>query len=624
MIVVKRARPVGSPKRRMVRGAMPRESHIAMFAVALSLSLSDAASSQQPKAALRTGEPSTNVLAEQAVKMPMRDGVTLVGTVFRPTASAQSGKKQRFPVILARTPYGRQIEATVYGKFFAKHGYAFVAQDVRGRFDSEGSWTPFRHERSDGVDSIDWLIRQPWCDGSVAMFGASYGAVCAWHAATAAHPNLRAVIAMVNVADPDQFMPFEGGVFHIGYAGWAKLLEAIEKPGGTAMMPLFDWNRAARVRPLSELDSFFGTSHKYVDEVLAKPLSDREYWQRISYQHDLSNARVAGLHITGWYDVHRKGTFSAYERLRRHAATQAARDSQYLIVGPWAHLGVNRSRTMGGVDFGKNALIDLNGMMLKFLDDHMNGDRTSWNAMKRVRLFVAGPNRWHEASDWPLPNATPQKLFLASAGTARKRGNDGCLRRATNRPSKNEFDEFIYDPDDPPPFLGSMALYPIPAHVNDKSSETDRPDVLDYTSDAFAEPMESIGAVRVVLHVSTSAEDTDFAVELFRLTKEGKMFRLTGGIQRLRFRRGYDQDQPVTAGRIAKVVIDCPPIGLRLEEGDRLHLQIGSAAAPAFAPHLNTLEPIYSAKNAVVATNRVWHAPKRESYLAISLTPRPK
>ena len=170
-----------------------------MFAVIVTLALSAAAGSQRPEVTPPNDEPRSKVLAERGVKMPMRDGVNLVGDVFLPVAPARNGIKRKFPVVLARTPYGRQTEATLYGEFFANHGYAFVAQDVRGRFESEGSWTPFLHERDDGSDSIDWLIRQPWCNGDVAMFGASYGGMCAWYAATSGHTRLRAVIAIVNV-----------------------------------------------------------------------------------------------------------------------------------------------------------------------------------------------------------------------------------------------------------------------------------------------------------------------------------------------------------------------------------------------------------------------------------------
>ena len=488
-----------------------------MHAAIVSLALPVLIAAQPPEDVPAAGDTSCKVLTSREIKIPMTDGVNLVGDVFRPNTS-----EPKDPVVLARTSYGRNIEGELYGEFFAKHGYAFVPQDVRGRFESEGVWTPFLHERNDGVDTIDWLKRQPWCNGEVAMFGASYGAMCAWQVASAGHSQLRAVIAMVNVADPDQFMPFDGGACHIGFAGWVRLLEAIEQPEGIASVALFDWDGASRTRPLSELDTFFGTSQGYVDEMLARPLSDRKYWRRLSYQRELENARVAGLHITGWFDVHRKGTFSAYERLRNNAATSEARNSQYLVVGPWAHLGVNRTSTMGSVDFGDQSLIDLNEMMVRFLNRHIKGEQDLLPADKRVRVFVTGLNRWTHASDWPLPGGQSQGLFLMSTGSASKRRGGGLLRQEADRSSSNEFDEFFYDPDNPPNFLGSLALYPIPVHVSDKSTSLDRADVLDYTSEAFAVRTEAIGAPHVVLYVSTDATDTDFAVELFRLTEDGK------------------------------------------------------------------------------------------------------
>lgn len=571
------------------------------------------------KKANPTTHPTAEVLVEKSIRIPMRDGVHLVADVFRPTHAGSSNATDRVPVILARTPYGRHLEGTLYGQFFAKHGYAFVAQDVRGRFESEGEWTPFLHERDDGADSIGWLAKQPWCNGDVAMFGASYGAMCAWYAATSGQPQLRAVIAMVNVADPDQFMPFTGGVFHIGFAGWAKMLEAMEGPGGMASVPRFDWEKAVRVRPLSELDRFFQTRHTYVDDVLEHPLSDRNYWNRIGYVDKLSKASVAGLHITGWFDVHRAGTFSAYDRLREHAATPEAREAQYLLVGPWAHLGVNRLRKLGSADFGADAITDLNETMVRFLDRHLKRSQNGFGDDGRVRRFVLGENQWRVSNDWPPSDARAVTLNLASSGMANLRSDGGTLSVSRGGLAGTEFDEFRYDPDDPPPFLGSMALYPVADHTTDKSTLSDRIDVLDYRSGKLAVFAEVVGPVEVVLFVSTSASDTDLAAELFRVTPTGGMFRLTGGIHRLRYRHGYDEDAPVEPGQVVKLVIRCPPIACRLEPGDRLHLQIGSAAIPAYAPHLNTLDPIATAKDSVIATSCVWHSARRQSYVALSV-----
>lgn len=591
------------------------------LAVALGANGLQARASQSGK--MRSASaPAVEVLVEKGVAIPVRDGIHLVADVFRPAGSNAQSVANRVPVILARTPYGRNIEGTLYGKFFAEHGYAFVAQDVRGRFDSEGTWTPFVHESDDGSDSIDWLVKQPWCNGDVAMFGASYSGMCAWYAAATGHSHLRAVIAMVNVADPDQFMPFTGGVFHIGFAGWAKMLEAMEAPGGLASIPLFDWEKAVRVRPLGDIDTFFKTQHTYVDEALQHPLSDRKYWDRISYLKKLSGAKVAGLHISGWFDVHRKGTFSTYERMRNGAATPTARDSQHLIIGPWAHLGVNRVKTIGSVDFGPNAITNLDETMVRFLDHHLKGLENGFGDDGRVRLFVTGENKWWFADDWPPSDMHTLKLSLSSAGTANSRQGGGTLGGSRDTSLNMEFDEFRYDPVDPPPFLGSMALYPLPDHTADKSTLPDRKDVLDFSSAAFTTTVDLVGPVQVVLYVSTNAPDTDFAVELFRVTTSGGMFRLTGSIRRLRYRDGYDNDSPVKPGQVTKLVIDCPPIGCRLDPGDRLHLQIGSAACPAYAPNLNTLDPIATATEPVTATSRVWHSAGRESYITVSTRPQ--
>ena len=615
-------------KKRDTEQVASRQMATVLYAVvwlALALAKICPAAAQQAEAiqprqtGSKTAQPA-DVHVVRSVKIPMRDGVDLVADIYLPPGTRGTGKSQRVPAVLARTPYGRNVEGTLYGRFFAGRGYAFVTQDVRGRFDSEGDWAPFRSERDDGSDSIDWIVKQPWCSGEVAMFGASYGGMCAWYAATTAHPRLRAVIAMVNVNDPDQFMPFAGGVFHIGFAAWAKMLEAMEAPGGLASAAPSDWENAPRVRPLGEIDTFFKTKHNYVDEVLEHPLSDRAYWDRLSYLKQLSNAQVAGLHISGWFDVHRAGTFAAYEHLRQGAA---AREGQHLIIGPWAHLGVNRSRTMGSTDFGPSAITDLDESMVKFLDHHLKGIENGFGDKGRVRFFVTGENKWRFANDWPPPDTHAKRLFLASSGKANLRSGGGRLGDSSDRAADADFDEYRYDPNDPPAFLGSMGLYPMPAPTEDKSKHPDRTDVLDYRSDAYSAAVELVGPVQAVLYVSTDAPDTDFAVELFRVTPGGAMYRLTGNVRRLRYHRGYAKGEPVTPGQITKLIIDCPPIGCRLNPGDKLHLQIGSAALPAYAPNLNKLDPIHSATESVIATSRVWHSPGRKSYITVPVRSEP-
>lgn len=515
-----------------------------------------------------------DVKIDRKVSVPMRDGVKLVADVYAPKAEG------KFPVVLARTPYGRGTEGMLKGSFFARRGYVFVAVDVRGRGESEGEWFPFRNEEKDGYDTIDWIAKQPWCDGNVGMIGASYVGVVQWYAAKSRHPNLKAIVPQVSPPDPDQNIPYEGGVFVLATAWWAKMLD---NPNGKV-----DWDKAMKTLPLSELDVAVGTKMKFLDEWLAHPPSDEKYWAPFRYQNHEMN--VAVLNISGWFDGDQPGAPQNFVGRRKHK-------HQFLIMGPWTHF-FNSSRTIGKADFGPEAVIDLDHVELRFFDRYLKGIDNGMDGEDPVAVFVMGENKWRKLKDWPSQTTS---LYL-SGGKPAKRDGDGRLVAGGAKGAG----EFRYDPMNPPKTLADFEDMSGAAATADQSVLEDREDILDYTSAPLAESADVIGDVKAILEISTDAEDTDFAVEVFRLTSDGKMYAIAGGIQRVRYRNGKDEP-----AKRATIEVDCWATGVRLAKGDRIRVQVSSWAFPGYARNLNTLESPLTAKAAVVATNRVQHGTSR-------------
>ncbi|GEM_PF-6907562 len=530
------------------------------------------------------------VRSEKKARIPMRDGVKLAADVVRP---AGEGK---FPAILLRTPYGREMEGRIKGGYFARRGYVVVAQDVRGRGESEGEWFPLKNEERDGSDTIDWIAAQPWCDGNVGMIGASYVGWTQWYAAKSRHPKLKAIVPQVAPPDPTENIPYEGGVFLLATAWWAYQLEHM---GGR-----LEWDAKLKTLPLSDLDDAIGVKHRFLDEWLAHPPDD-PYWEPLRYQRSFDSIDIPALHISGWYDGDQPGSVQNYEAMRK-----LGRKGQYLIMGPWSH-GFNMSRTIGDIDFGREAVIDLDSVILRFFDRYLKGTDNGIEREDPVAVFVMGKNAWRREKDWPLPAARPTKLHLVGGKANRREGDGGLVLEPRESPE----DVLRYDPNDTPKIPVEWNDPTGAAVTMDYSKYEDRDDVLDYTSAPLGSPVEITGPISVVLSVSTDAADTDFTASWYRLTKEGKLVPITGGVQRLRYRTG--RDAPVKPGEIVPVEIDCWATGLRLEKGDRIRLEVGSTAFPAYARNLNTLESPLTARKAVVATNRVYHDPKRPSYLLL-------
>lgn len=553
------------------------------------------------------------VLVERGVEVPMRDGVRLKVDLYRPAGEGQ------FPAILARTPYNRATEGALKGHYYAERGYVFLAQDVRGRFESEGEFVPFLNEERDGADTLSWIAVQTWCTGDVGMIGASYVGLVQWLAAKSGHPALKCIVPQVSPPDPQENFPYEGGCFLLTAAWWSRVLETME--AGTDWASGLDWEALYKTLPLGDLDRALGASEKcFLDEWLAHPPHDVAYWERMSYQARFPQMSVPAFHVSGWWDGDMPGAYQNFAGMRASAKTEAARKGQVLVMGPWTHF-FNTQRKLGDVDYGDDAVIDLESCHLRFFDRHLKGIENRIEQDPPVYVFVMGANRWRAAQGWPLPETRFTQLFLASGGNAKKRDGDGRLQLAPPA-ADGRAESYRYDPLELPSMEGfdwgdtSGAMV-----TSDRSEDPDTESDLDFLSPPLAAPCEIVGPLEVVLWVSSDAADTDFSAGLYRVTPDGKRYAIRGGVQRLRYARDPRRDQPVPPNEIVPVRIDLWATGIELAAGERLALTVDSLAWPSYARNLNTLESPLTAKDAVVTTNTIYLDAKRPSHLLLPVIP---
>ena len=556
-------------------------------------------------------QPTHAVVIEENLRVPMRDGKTLAADVHRPDAEG------KFPTVLIRTPYDRRNEALANGARFARRGYAVVAQDVRGRFDSEGTFFPLIHEERDGSDTLDWIAEQPWSDGNVGMIGGSYVGWVQWYAAKSGNPHLKAIIPQVSPPDPDQNIPYEGGVFLLSSAWWAGVLTHMA--AGGAGIPDKDYDAIMATLPLNDLDEAFGSSEPFLDAWLAHPPDDEAYWGPQRYQPYLKDMSVPALHLTGWYDGDQPGALQNFPVMQRHAKTQEARDGQFLIVGPWGH-GFNVMRRLGDIDFGDEALVDLTAVEVRFFDRYLKGIDNGVERDKPVWVFTMGENRWHNEETWPIPGTAFTPLYLGSDGDARRRDGDGHAHLAAGGGSE-ESSAIEYDPASFPDFMVDWTDTTGQAATRDLDTLEDRADNLEFLSAPLAAPVELTGPFEAVLYVTSSAADADFTVSVVRVDARGRARVVAGGIQRMRYRNG--PDEPVPPGEVAKLTVDLWACGLRFDKGDRIRVEIACSGFPGYARNLGTLDPIGAATELVTATNRVLHTQEFPSHVILPVVPRP-
>lgn len=561
-----------------------------------------------------TKRPSHDVRVQLDLGCPAEDGVRLSTDVYFPDA------KGPWPCILIRTPYNNNdpVKKIPLARTLAAAGYAVAIQDVRGRYDSDGVWEPFFNEARDGLAAQTWLAAQALCNGNIALMGRSYEGYCVWMGTFGHHPAVKAIIPIVALPDPLINVPWWNGS-----VCWSMITWALFVHGRTNQdISQYNWEALYKFRPVSKLDEKLGFESKMWQDWMKHPLKD-EYWKPACYMHRMAELDLPALHITGWYDDDGASTYNNYPNARRLAKSK---EEQYVLVGPWPH-ATNTKTVVQGVDFGPEEIIDINGIILDWLDLQIGGRPESWDERPLARVFLMGSNTWHDLADWPPPGTKEQSLYLHSSGRANSLFGDGVLRwdrSPTREPSATaqeqwhtaEFDEYAYDPDDPTPYLYDAGTLQVGGPFDARPVQR-RDDVLCYTTAPLKEDVVLCGRVFAELWVSSSAADTEFCAMLCDVHENGLARQLCDGNVRLALRDSLEQLDPVLAGQIVKVRIDMWATGIRIFKGHRIRLQVASAAVPKFPAHTNTLEPPGSATEVVVATNRVYHAAQHPSRLLL-------
>jgi putative CocE/NonD family hydrolase len=551
------------------------------------------------RAAVPSG--SHGIVMAYDVRVPMRDGITLSADIYRPDTS------DPVPAILVRTPYDNGVAAHVAaGKKWAARGYAYVVQDVRGRGESDGEFYPLVTEANDGFDTIEWITRQAWSSKRVGMMGGSYLGWVQVYAAGLKPAGLVAIAPSVTPPDPDRNFPVQFGAYEPSTLSW---LAAIS---GRTMQDIseHDLRGAYSHLPLYGADALLGRTLKPWRDWLDHPLRD-DYWKAQAYQERLKTSEIPMLHISGWYDDVLVGTTENFANLKDHP-------NQFLIIGPWGH-HINTARTIGAIDFGPDALIDLDAVYLRWFDRWLKGIQNGVESDPKVRIFRMGDNQWFTEKEWPLARTQFTRYYLTSGGRANSRFGDGRL--VTRLPSTGSAsDTYQSDPMHPFPFVTDDAFSQI-GGPDDYRKVEERKDALVYTTAPLQQPLDVCGPLSVHLFAASSAKDADWATKVLAVRPDGFALRLNDGIVRARFRRGREREEFLESGRVEEYDVDSWSTCIRLGVGWRLRLEVASHAFPKFDRNMQTGGPIGKEAIGVIAQQTVYHDRERASYVLVPVMP---
>jgi len=585
-------------------------------------------------------QPTYEVELDDEVGVPMRDGIKLATDIYKPKAEGQ------FPIILVRTPYKKEMNE-LQGMFYARRGYVYAVQDCRGRFASPGEWRPFFNEPADGYDTIEWLATQPWSTGKVGMIGGSYLGWVQWWAARDAPPHLTTMIPNVSPPDPYFNIPYEYGAFFLfGAIWWADVLqqEATADLSGKAMMDIMDKKYATLLRglPVIDLDeAVLGKQNPYWREWIAHPDND-QYWQPVSFLPRLDDVAIPVYHQSGWFDGDGIGT-----KLNYLGMVNFGHSRQKLTLGPWGHTASATRMGPLEVDFGPNAIVDLERSYLRWLDRWLKEKQNGIDTEPLVNVFVMGTDKWLSGKTYPLPETEFVKFYLASGGNANTSAGDGRLELSAPTDSVAAFDTYVYDPADPTPdpnfymsardTAAESAGGPADSLREVVSVEAERAnaaayharvnssrrDILVYDTPPMTEPLTFVGPISAEIYASSSGLDTDWFMRLSQIDERGQIFPLVHGVIRARYRKSFSQPTPLVPGEIDKYYIDMWQTGITVPKGARLRVEVSSATFPTFSRNLNTGGHNETETTFVPATQTIYHDAAHPSYVLLPVVRSP-
>ncbi|MGH8072942.1 MAG: CocE/NonD family hydrolase [Lysobacter sp.] len=587
--------------------------------------------------------------SETAVLVPMRDGIGLSTNIWRP-----KGATGKLPTVLWKTPYNEHNirgSGARYAIEAVRRGYAFIVQNERGRYFSEGDYEILGYPQTDGYDALSWIAEQPWSNGKVGTLGCSSSAE--WQLALAGmdHPAHAAMVPMASGAGIGKVGPFwEQGNFYTGgvprtlFAVWmygvdnplrAQLPKGLEGDMRArvaqyndlqAEKPEVDWPEHIRHLPYAELLSSLDEPSATFEELIARGPGDPA-WKTGGLYDDSMGWGVPALWFNSWYDVSIGPNMALFNHASTVNSDREASANQFVVVGPNPHCQFSKlseDYKVGDRDMG-DASFPVDEQVWAFFD-HWLKDKSAAFASNtpHVRYFTMGANRWQSDSQWPPKAAEPVRMYLHSGGNANSMYGDGVL--SFEAPSADEpEDSYRYDPTNPVQTIGGGDCCNgglVTAGAFDQRQIESRHDVLVYTSAPLDEPMEVSGFVDALLKVSSSARDTDFAVKLVDVAPDGTAWIIGDTMLRARYRDSYTQPELMQAGQVYTLKPTPITTSIRFDKGHRIRVEVTSSNFPKFARNLNTGGPNETESEPVVADNAVHHSADAASYIELPVVRR--
>ena len=588
---------------------------------------------------------------DQKVMMPMRDGVRLATDIYRPRTN------NKVPIIFSRTPYnfnswgdGEEKTRAYYSAYEAvKRGYAYVVQNERGRYFSEGEWDILGVPLTDGFDAFSWMSNQQWSNGKIGTIGCS--STAEWQMAVAAldHPSHAAMVPQgfgAGVGRVGEYYEqgnwYKGGVEQLLFPSWLYGVEHDKFkpriPSGATQEDLIrisrfydlapenpnvDWSEAFKHLPIQDLLKNVNGKKEIYDKMIRRKPNDPD-WYTGGLYHDDMEFGVPSFWFVSWYDIATSPNIALFNHVRNNAKDLKIRDDQYLIIAPTLHCGFKRATEntiVGELSVG-DARLNYDDQIYSFFDLMLkNVDNDFKEETPRVQYYTMGSNKWQNSEQWPPENIEMTNFYLTSSGNANTLNGDGKLT-TLKRKVKNNTDSLLYDPMNPVQSVGGGVCCmgnALKGGSFDQQEIELREDVLVYSTDNLKNGFEVTGFINSTIYLSSDVKDTDITIKFIDVYPDGRAFNIDETIQRVRYREGYDKEVMMEKNSVYKVDLTPMSTSYYFKKGHQIRIEVSSSNFPRFARNLNTGGNNYDESISVVANNKIYHSKKYPSLITLPI-----
>ncbi|MDA7810355.1 CocE/NonD family hydrolase [Flavobacteriaceae bacterium] len=588
---------------------------------------------------------------DQKVMMPMRDGIRLATDVYRPKTD------EKVPIIFSRTPYnfnswvdGKEKTRAYQSAYQAvKRGFAYVIQNERGRYFSEGEWDILGVPLTDGFDAFSWMSDQDWSNGKIGTIGCS--STAEWQMAVAAldHPSHAAMVpqgfgaGVGRIGDYyEQGNWYRGGVEQLLFPSWLYGVEHDKFkpriPSGATQddlirisrfydlapkNPKVDWAEAFNHLPLQDLLKSVNGKKEIFDKMIRRKPNDPA-WYKGGLYHDDMEINIPSFWFVSWYDVATSPNIALFNHLRNNGKDSKAVDNQYLVIAPTLHCGFKRAteNTIVGQRSVGDARLNYDEQIYSWFDLMLKGEENDFKEKTpRVQYYTMGSNKWQSSEIWPPENTEMTTFYLSSNGNANTLNGDGKLT-SIRRKVDNKSDSFSYDPMSPVKSNGGGVCCQgnaVEGGAFDQQEVELNENILVYSTMPLKNGIEVTGFINSSLYLSSDVKDTDLTIKLIDVYPDGRAFNIDETIQRVRYREGYDKEVFMENDKVYKVDLTPMSTSNFFKKGHQIRIEISSSNFPRFARNLNTGGNNYDEIKSVTANNKIHHSKKYPSSITLPI-----